>query len=98
MFHLLGVLVDSGVPLDHAGVKSLCKLEGRERVHQHKCGELRARPTDAEHVLVEHEVGKEEDRHAFNVHEAGEGVSLKKSLLAKILHFGTINYYNHYAF
>jgi hypothetical protein len=86
MLHLLGVIVDHGVAT-HAGlVHAVCELERRKQINCGKGCVLESGATLAENVLVEHEVGGEEDRKRLKVDNFGEFVGGSESGVGCVCH------------
>lgn len=68
---LLGVVVDGSIVTGCGDVGGLSELEGSEEVGEDEAGELETATVGAEDVLVEEEVGTEEEEEALNVNDLG---------------------------
>lgn len=75
----LCVFENCGVAMKTGGVTSVSDLERSAGVHKHKQCELWATPHAAEHILVEQEVGSEENDKSLKVDHFGERRSRHES-------------------
>ncbi len=86
MLDFLGVVPDNSVPSDRRWAHGVCNLERGEGIDEHKGEELGPWLRMAEHVLVEQEVGAEEDCKSLQVDDFGELVNCMESACIVFCH------------
>ncbi len=80
----LCVFENGSVSMQTGGVTGVSDLEGSAGVHEHKQCKLRATSYAAEHILVEEEVGSEENDQSLKVDHFGERRSWHESGLGGV--------------
>lgn len=86
MLHFYGVVVDNSIAAHARLVHTVCQLEGSEQIDCGECCVLESRTALAEHILVEHEVGGEEESKSLEVHHFWELVRTAQSGVVCVSH------------